>query len=76
CNIEGTGEPDGWTCWFCVSRRRGRAFLAKLRPGNPPQVEKAKQLFIEKFFDDTEVILKFSSITAVSCAKYELFISI
>ncbi|GIW74546.1 MAG: hypothetical protein KatS3mg103_1068 [Phycisphaerales bacterium] len=25
----------------------------KLRPGNPPQVEKAKQLFIEKFFDDS-----------------------
>ena len=25
---------------------------SKLRPGNPPQVEKAKQLFIEKFFDD------------------------
>jgi DNA-directed RNA polymerase subunit beta len=24
----------------------------KLRPGNPPQVEKAKQLFAEKFFDD------------------------
>ena len=24
----------------------------KLRPGNPPQVEKAKQLFIEKFFDE------------------------
>jgi len=24
----------------------------KLRPGNPPQVEKAKQLFHEKFFDD------------------------
>ena len=25
---------------------------ARLRPGNPPQVEKAKQLFHEKFFDD------------------------
>jgi DNA-directed RNA polymerase subunit beta len=25
---------------------------SKLRPGNPPQVEKAKQLFVEKFFDD------------------------
>jgi DNA-directed RNA polymerase subunit beta len=25
---------------------------SKLRPGNPPQVEKAKQLFDEKFFDD------------------------
>ncbi|MCH7960857.1 MAG: DNA-directed RNA polymerase subunit beta [Planctomycetes bacterium] len=24
---------------------------SKLRPGNPPQVEKAKQLFVEKFFD-------------------------
>ncbi|MBX3387276.1 MAG: DNA-directed RNA polymerase subunit beta [Phycisphaeraceae bacterium] len=24
----------------------------KLRPGNPPQVEKAKQLFLEKFYDD------------------------
>jgi DNA-directed RNA polymerase subunit beta len=24
----------------------------KLRPGNPPQVEKAKALFVEKFFDD------------------------
>ncbi len=24
----------------------------KLRPGNPPQIEKAKQLFVEKFFDD------------------------
>jgi len=25
---------------------------SKLRPGNPPQVEKAKQLFTEKFFDE------------------------
>ncbi|MDX9910673.1 MAG: DNA-directed RNA polymerase subunit beta [Phycisphaerales bacterium] len=25
----------------------------KLRPGNPPQVEKARQLFYEKFYDDT-----------------------
>ncbi len=25
----------------------------KLRPGNPPQVEKAKALFVEKFFDDS-----------------------
>jgi len=25
----------------------------KLRPGNPPQVDKARQLFIEKFFDDS-----------------------
>ncbi|MEM7515493.1 MAG: DNA-directed RNA polymerase subunit beta, partial [Planctomycetota bacterium] len=25
---------------------------AKLRPGNPPQVDKAKQLFHEKFFDE------------------------
>ena len=25
---------------------------SKLRPGNPPQVDKARQLFIEKFFDD------------------------
>jgi DNA-directed RNA polymerase subunit beta len=25
---------------------------SKLRPGNPPQVDKAKQLFIEKFFDE------------------------
>ncbi|MEO1009046.1 MAG: DNA-directed RNA polymerase subunit beta [Planctomycetota bacterium] len=25
----------------------------KLRPGNPPQVEKARQLFVEKFFDDS-----------------------
>jgi DNA-directed RNA polymerase subunit beta len=25
---------------------------AKLRPGNPPQVEKARQLFHEKFYDD------------------------
>ncbi|MBS0198523.1 MAG: DNA-directed RNA polymerase subunit beta [Planctomycetes bacterium] len=25
---------------------------SKLRPGNPPQVEKAKQLFFEKFFDE------------------------
>jgi DNA-directed RNA polymerase subunit beta len=25
---------------------------ARLRPGNPPQVEKARQLFAEKFFDD------------------------
>ncbi|MEO0511399.1 MAG: DNA-directed RNA polymerase subunit beta [Planctomycetota bacterium] len=24
----------------------------RLRPGNPPQVDKAKQLFIEKFYDD------------------------
>ncbi|MCC6660408.1 MAG: DNA-directed RNA polymerase subunit beta [Phycisphaerales bacterium] len=24
----------------------------KLRPGNPPQVDKAKQLFVEKFFDE------------------------
>jgi len=26
---------------------------ARLRPGNPPQVERAKQLFAEKFFDPT-----------------------
>jgi DNA-directed RNA polymerase subunit beta len=26
---------------------------SKLRPGNPPQVEKAKALFVEKFFDDS-----------------------
>jgi DNA-directed RNA polymerase subunit beta len=25
---------------------------SKLRPGNPPQVDKARQLFVEKFFDD------------------------
>ena len=25
---------------------------SKLRPGNPPQIEKAKQLFVEKFFDE------------------------
>ncbi len=25
---------------------------SKLRPGNPPQIDKAKQLFIEKFFDE------------------------
>jgi DNA-directed RNA polymerase subunit beta len=25
---------------------------SKLRPGNPPQVDKARQLFIEKFYDD------------------------
>jgi len=25
---------------------------SKLRPGNPPQVDKAKQLFVEKFFDE------------------------
>jgi DNA-directed RNA polymerase subunit beta len=25
---------------------------SKLRPGNPPQIEKAKQLFLEKFFDE------------------------
>ncbi len=25
----------------------------KLRPGNPPQIDKAKQLFLEKFYDDT-----------------------
>lgn len=33
----------------------GKAMLkvyGKLRPGNPPQVEKAKQLFYEKFYDD------------------------
>jgi DNA-directed RNA polymerase subunit beta len=24
----------------------------RLRPGNPPQIEKAKQLFVEKFFDE------------------------
>jgi DNA-directed RNA polymerase subunit beta len=24
----------------------------KLRPGNPPQIDKAKQLFLEKFYDD------------------------
>jgi DNA-directed RNA polymerase subunit beta len=38
------------------ARQRVRAALlkvySKLRPGNPPQVEKAKQLFIEKFFDE------------------------
>ena len=27
------------------------ALYARLRPGNPPQVEKARQLFAEKFFD-------------------------
>jgi DNA-directed RNA polymerase subunit beta len=26
---------------------------SRLRPGNPPQVEKAKALFVEKFFEDT-----------------------
>ncbi len=25
----------------------------RLRPGNPPQIDKAKQLFLEKFYDDT-----------------------
>ncbi|HVU62860.1 MAG TPA: DNA-directed RNA polymerase subunit beta [Phycisphaerales bacterium] len=25
----------------------------KLRPGNPPQIDKAKQLFLEKFYDDS-----------------------
>ncbi len=25
---------------------------ARLRPGNPPQVDKARQLFDEKFFDE------------------------
>ncbi|WP_428389341.1 DNA-directed RNA polymerase subunit beta [Mucisphaera sp.] len=28
------------------------ALYARLRPGNPPQVEKARQLFAEKFFDE------------------------
>ncbi len=28
------------------------AIYARLRPGNPPQVDKAKQLFAEKFFDE------------------------
>ncbi|MEM7681562.1 MAG: DNA-directed RNA polymerase subunit beta [Planctomycetota bacterium] len=28
------------------------ALYARLRPGNPPQVDKAKQLFDEKFFDE------------------------
>jgi DNA-directed RNA polymerase subunit beta len=27
---------------------------SRLRPGNPPQVEKAKALFVEKFFDDSK----------------------
>src|SRR5690606_36373654 len=27
------------------------SLYARLRPGNPPQVEKARQLFAEKFFD-------------------------
>ncbi len=36
-------------------RNTKRALLklyTKLRPGNPPQVEKAKALFVEKFFDE------------------------
>jgi DNA-directed RNA polymerase subunit beta len=38
-----------------VANEYERALLmvyTKLRPGNPPQVDKAKQLFVEKFFDD------------------------
>ncbi len=38
-----------------ASTEYDRAMLkiySKLRPGNPPQVDKAKQLFIEKFFDE------------------------
>jgi DNA-directed RNA polymerase subunit beta len=38
-----------------VSTDHDRAMLkvyTRLRPGNPPQVEKAKQLFMEKFFDE------------------------
>ncbi|MFN0132981.1 MAG: DNA-directed RNA polymerase subunit beta [Phycisphaerales bacterium] len=41
---------------FAGSSDYERALLrvyTKLRPGNPPQVDKAKQLFFEKFFDDT-----------------------
>jgi len=41
---------------FSVEEPHEQALLklyTKLRPGNPPQVEKAKQLFIEKFFDDS-----------------------
>jgi len=40
---------------FANSTDYERALLriyTKLRPGNPPQVEKAKNLFIEKFFDE------------------------
>jgi DNA-directed RNA polymerase subunit beta len=40
---------------FDAPKDYDRALLkiySKLRPGNPPQVEKAKQLFLEKFFDE------------------------
>ncbi|VAX41973.1 DNA-directed RNA polymerase beta subunit [hydrothermal vent metagenome] len=40
---------------FEVDTEYERALLrvySKLRPGNPPQVEKARQLFLEKFYDD------------------------
>jgi DNA-directed RNA polymerase subunit beta len=40
---------------FEASSEYERALLkiySKLRPGNPPQVDKAKQLFLEKFFDE------------------------
>ncbi|MFZ2873271.1 MAG: DNA-directed RNA polymerase subunit beta [Phycisphaerales bacterium] len=40
---------------FANSTDYERALLriyTKLRPGNPPQIEKAKTLFIEKFFDE------------------------
>ncbi|MBZ0171922.1 MAG: hypothetical protein K8E66_06045 [Phycisphaerales bacterium] len=40
---------------FDAANDHERALLkvySKLRPGNPPQVEKAAQLFQEKFFDD------------------------
>ncbi|MBL8761722.1 MAG: DNA-directed RNA polymerase subunit beta, partial [Phycisphaerae bacterium] len=40
---------------FEASTEYERALLkiySKLRPGNPPQVEKARQLFAEKFFDE------------------------
>ncbi|CAG0976202.1 DNA-directed RNA polymerase subunit beta [Phycisphaerales bacterium] len=40
---------------FANSSEYERALLriyTKLRPGNPPQIEKAKALFIEKFFDE------------------------
>ncbi len=40
---------------FEVDTEYERALLrvySKLRPGNPPQVEKARQLFLEKFYDE------------------------
>ncbi len=44
-------EGEGAACESEYEAALVRVYT-KLRPGNPPQVEKAKQLFIEKFYDE------------------------